>query len=148
MDGYPTHAVAHNLPFVILFGLGSAPSKPLEDIEAHYPLLQEKGIYISSDLPNVTGPAAEELSKCFYDFDAGDAAWSNRQGKGKHRSLGFTYRSVGRVGQTRLPSLYLPLTLLFYIYFIYFSVGSLKVLPSSVHKPQCSSMRPLTGTRP
>jgi hypothetical protein len=107
MDGYPAHAVTHNLPFVILFGLGSAPSNLLEDIEAHYPLLHEKGIYISSDLPSVTGPTAEELLKCFRDFDAKDAAWNSRPGKGKLGAVGFTYRSVGRVGQTPLPFAFL-----------------------------------------
>lgn len=100
MDGYPAHYVSHNLPFVILFGLGSTDPKPRDLIEDEYPLLQEKGIYISSDLPNVTGPAAEELQSCFHDFDAKDAAWNNRPGKGKMGTTGFTYRHVGRVGQT------------------------------------------------
>jgi len=102
MEGYPTHYVSHNLPFVILFGLGSTDPKPRDVIEDQYYLLQEKGIYISSDLPNVTGPAAEELLGCFHDFDAKDAAWNNRPGKGKMGTTGFTYRSVGRVGQTPL----------------------------------------------
>ena len=99
MDGYPAHYVAHNLPFVILFGLGSTDPKPRDPIENAFPLLHEKGIYISSDLPSVTGPAAQELLSCFHDFDAKDAAWNNRPGKGKMGTTGFTYRSVGRVGQ-------------------------------------------------
>ena len=97
MDGYPTHYVAHNLPFVILFGLDSTDIKPQDELEKSYPLLQEKGIYISSDLPNVSGSAAEDLLNCFHDFDAKDAAWNSRPGKGKLGTMGYTYRAVGRV---------------------------------------------------
>lgn len=104
MDGYPFHYVVHNLPFVVLFGLGSTAPGSRNALEEGYPLLQEQGIYISSDLPSVTGPAAEELLDCFHNFDAKDAAWNNRPGKGKLGTMGFTYRSVGRVGQTPLKS--------------------------------------------
>ncbi|MCJ1394716.1 hypothetical protein MMC18_007596 [Xylographa bjoerkii] len=96
MDGYPAHYVSHNLPLVILFGLGSTDPKPRDSIEEYYPLLQEKGIYISSDLPSVSGPAGQELLDSFHGFDAKDAAWNNRPGKGKMGAMGFTYRSVGR----------------------------------------------------
>ena len=106
MDGYPAYYVAHNLPFVVLFGLRNPSTdtggyhKLESQIEKDYPLLQEKGIYISSDLPNVAGDTAEDLLATFHDFDAKDAAWNNRPGKGKMGTMGFTYRTVGRVGQT------------------------------------------------
>ncbi|MCJ1401148.1 hypothetical protein MMC11_004360 [Xylographa trunciseda] len=96
MDGYPVHYVSHNLPLVILFGLGSTDPKPRDSIEERYPMLLEKGIYISSDLPSVSGPAGQEILDCFHDFDARDAAWNNRPGKGKMGAMGFTYRNVGR----------------------------------------------------
>ena len=98
MEGYPAHYVSHNLPFVVLFGLGSTEIVYPDPIEEKYPLLQEKGIYISSDLPSVIGLAADELLSSFRDFDAKDAAWNNRPGKGKMGTTGFTYRTVGRVG--------------------------------------------------
>ena len=108
MEGYPLHYVSHNIPFIILFGLGFPSPKPDPDLDPHshlhntsegeYPLLLEKGIYISCDLPNITGKAADELLHCFRDFDAKDAAWNNRPGKGKTGTMGFTYRCVGRVG--------------------------------------------------
>lgn len=100
MDGYPHHYVAHNLPFVVLFGLESTEINPQDEVEKTYPLLREKGIYISSDLPNVAGPPAESILSCFRDVDARDAAWNNRPGKGKVGTMGFTYRTVGRVSQT------------------------------------------------
>ena len=98
MDGYPTHYVSHNLPFIVLFGLGSTTPRQLSDVESEYPLLQEKGIYISSDLPSVTGSVAVELLESFQDFDARDSSWNSRPGKGKMGTMGFTYRTVGRVG--------------------------------------------------
>lgn len=99
MDGFPAHYVTHNLPFIILFGLGATEPGPASDIEKSYPLLQEKGIYISSDLPNVSGTTAAELLDSFREFDAKDATWNSRPGKGKMGTMGFTYRTVGRVGQ-------------------------------------------------
>ena len=98
MDGYPSHLVSHNIPFIILFGLKPSVSNSCDAAEEEYPLLQENGIYISSELPNITGAVADDLLECFQNFDAKDAAWNNRPGKGKMGTMGFTYRSVGRVG--------------------------------------------------
>ena len=109
MDGYPAHYVSHNLPLVILFGLGFTDPKPRDNIEEQYPLLQEKGIYISSDLPSVSGSVGQELLNCFHDFDAKDAAWNNRPGKGKMGAVGFTYRSVGRVRRMLFQYYYLSM---------------------------------------
>ena len=100
MEGYPADYVGHNLPFVVLFGLGSTEARPLLDAERSYPFLPEKGIYISCDLPNVTGPVADQLLASFHEFDARNASWNSRPGKGKMGTMGFTYRTVGRVGQT------------------------------------------------
>ena len=100
MDGYPADYVGHNLPFVVLFGLGSTHARPLLEAERDFPLLQEKGIYISCELPNVTGSVADQLLGSFHEFDARNASWNNRPGKGKMGTMGFTYRTVGRVGQT------------------------------------------------
>ena len=106
MDGYPADYVGHNLPFVVLFGLGSTAPRPLSDAEKDFPYLTEKGIYISCDLPNVAGEVADQLLSSFHEFDARDASWNNRPGKGKMGTMGFTYRTVGRVGQTPLQLAY------------------------------------------
>ena len=100
MEGYPNHYVEHNLPFVALFGLGPTDRPRFEKAEKAYPLLKERGIYISSELPNIAGPAAEELLGGFQEFDARHASWNGRPGKGKMGTMSFTYRAVGRVGQT------------------------------------------------
>ena len=96
MDAYPQNYTSHNVPLVVLSGLGTTKS---DGAEARYPLFQEKGIRISSESPNVSGPEVKELSECFRDFDARDAAWNHRPSKGKMGSMSFTYRHVGRVGQ-------------------------------------------------
>lgn len=97
MDGYPAHTVSHNLPLVVLFGLGTPDPTASDEIETQYPLLQQKGFRISSELPDVTGAFAERLLNGFLDFDARHAAWNNRPDQYKLGSAGFTFRSVGRV---------------------------------------------------
>ena len=99
MDGYPVEYIGHNLPFVILYGIGSTDPKPLLQAEKDFPLL-EKGPYISSELPNVTGPVADQVLRSFHEFGARDASSKARPGKERMGNMGFTYRTVGRVGQT------------------------------------------------
>lgn len=97
MEGYPPHYVAHNLPLVALSGLGTPDPNAFDEIERGYSILQDGGLRITSELPDVTGFKAEDLLNCFREFDADGAAWNNRPGQGKLGSIGFTYRIVGRV---------------------------------------------------
>ena len=97
MDGYPRNYTSHNVPLVVLSGLGRTSTS--DGTEARYPLFQEKGVRISSESPSISGSGAEELSECFRDFDARDAAWNHWPSKGKMGTMSFTYRHVGRVGQ-------------------------------------------------
>ena len=103
MDGYPPQYVEHNLPLIILTGLGRRDDGVFQRAEEAYPLLRDHGIYISSEVPNVPPDVAEELLGGFRDFDARDASWNGRPGKGKMGTMGFTYRAVGRVGQAPYP---------------------------------------------
>ena len=96
MDGYPGHYISHNVPLIVLSGLGTASTS--DGAEVRYPLFQEKGVRISSESPSISSREAEELSTCFRDFDARDAAWNRRPSKGKMGTMSFTYRHVGRVG--------------------------------------------------
>ena len=96
MDGYPKHYTSLNVPLIVLSGLGTATAN--DGAEIRYPLFQEKGVRISSESPSVSGPEVDELSACFKDFDARDAAWNHRPSKGKMGTMSFTYRYVGRVG--------------------------------------------------
>ena len=97
MDGYPAHYIAHNIPLILLSGLGTPDPNAFDETEQQYALLQEDGIRIASELPDVTGKTAEELLNCFQEFDAQDATWNHRPGPGKLGSTGFAHRCVGRV---------------------------------------------------
>lgn len=95
MEAYPSAFVAHNVPLVILSGLGSQPPHGHDPV--HYPLLGEKGIKITSESPAVTGPSAEELLSIILELDAQDAAWNGRPGRGKMGTMGFKIKAIGKV---------------------------------------------------
>ncbi|MCJ1308094.1 hypothetical protein MMC25_001745 [Agyrium rufum] len=97
MDAYPSHYISHNVPLIVLSGLAPITSSPgQDDLEKSYPLLEEKGVWIAAQTLEVVGEEAEELLRCFNDFDARDASWNHRPGKGKMGTMSFTYRKVGR----------------------------------------------------
>lgn len=85
MDGYPPAFVAHNVPLVVISGLGSTH----DQVRAH-----ENGIRISSELPLVESEDAEALLKHFKTGDASDLAWNGREHSGRNK---LRVKSVGRV---------------------------------------------------
>lgn len=95
MEAYPSSFVAHNVPLVVLYGLGSQSPHGHEQVP--YPLLEEKGTRITSELPPVTGPNAEELLGIFLELDAQHAAWNGRPGRGKMGTMGFKIKAIGKV---------------------------------------------------
>jgi trafficking protein particle complex subunit 11 len=97
MDAYPPYLVGHNVPLVALSGLGTPDPNAFDEVERQYASLQDGGQRIAAELPDVTGARAEDLLDCFQEFDARDAAWNSRPGRGKMGSMGFTYRILGRV---------------------------------------------------
>ncbi|KAH6678509.1 Gryzun, putative trafficking through golgi-domain-containing protein [Halenospora varia] len=84
MDGYPPAFVAHNVPLVVISGLGSTH----DQVRAH-----ENGIRISSELPLVKSEDAEALLKHFKTGDASDLAWNGREHSGRNK---LRVKSVGR----------------------------------------------------
>ena len=97
MEAYPKDYIAHNLPLIILSGLGSADEDASQT--ASYPLLHENGFRITSDLPPVTGSNAEQLKHSFLDADASNAPWNGRHDKDRLHNTGFRVKEAGRVGQ-------------------------------------------------
>ena len=95
MDAYPSEYIVHDLPLVVLSGLGQPEpdSRPGDD------LLLDGGYPVVSDLPPVTGERADQLLQDFHSHDGKDAAWNARAGKGNGVASGFAIRAVGRVGQ-------------------------------------------------
>ena len=97
MDAYPPEYVAHNLPLVVLSGLGD--KSKLRNIQRTHRLLQGSGTPIDSEIPTVTGECAERLLQEFLKADASDAPWNSRPVKSRGNLTGFRVRAVGRVGQ-------------------------------------------------
>jgi hypothetical protein len=101
MDAYPPEYVQHNLPFIVISGLGNnkelAPPPPVQNV-----LPGRAATNISSDLPPVTGKYAEALLQDFLSADSTSAPWNGRESGRKGLAHGFRIRAVGRVGR-RLP---------------------------------------------
>ncbi|KAF2189658.1 hypothetical protein K469DRAFT_736937 [Zopfia rhizophila CBS 207.26] len=95
MDAYPLDYVLHNLPFVVLSGLDSAPElesrSPIQDV-----LPGGATTTLSSEIPPVTGERAQQLLQEFLNVDGRDAPWNGRLGTRRGNLIGFRLRAVGR----------------------------------------------------
>ncbi|OCK78926.1 hypothetical protein K432DRAFT_355870 [Lepidopterella palustris CBS 459.81] len=95
MDAYPPEYVTHNLPLVIISGLGSDPE--LETLPPIHDVLPGRGTTdISSELPPVTGERANQLLQEFLSTDGRDAPWNARQSNRKGSLIGYRLRAIGR----------------------------------------------------
>ncbi|KAK5010082.1 hypothetical protein LTR60_005043, partial [Cryomyces antarcticus] len=89
MEAYPPSYVQHNLPLILLSGLGSTP-----DSDAPFPDRSEPSS--NSHLPPVTGERAEQLLQDFRNADGSDWPWNDRPHKSKAGLIGYKLRAVGR----------------------------------------------------
>ncbi|TKA65390.1 hypothetical protein B0A49_10515 [Cryomyces minteri] len=89
MEAYPSSYVQHNLPLVLLSGLGSTP-----DSGPSFPDRSEPST--NSHLPPVTGERAEQLLQDFRNADGSDWPWNDRPHKSKAGLIGYKLRAVGR----------------------------------------------------
>lgn len=88
MDGYALAYVAHNIPLLVVSGLGFLP--PDEST------LNDLGTRITSEFPVVDSPDAQVLLRHFRDNDARGFAWNSREHNGRNK---FRVKAVGRVIQ-------------------------------------------------
>ena len=88
MDGYAPAYVAHNIPLLVVSGLGSAPHAGIR--------LHNGDTHISSEIPPVESEVARALLRHFEDSDASDLAWNGREHNGRNK---FRVKIVGRVFQ-------------------------------------------------
>jgi hypothetical protein len=65
MEAYPEYSLTHNLPLVLLSGLGSDNDSANEPPEKARSVLQEGGFRIRTDYPQLTIDAAQALVKAF-----------------------------------------------------------------------------------
>ncbi|KAK7555039.1 Gryzun, putative trafficking through golgi-domain-containing protein [Phyllosticta citricarpa] len=93
MDAYPLPYVEHNLPFVVLSGLGS--DTLINSSYEPHTLLKDRGIEIDSAVPVVSGDRALQLRQEFLNADGRDAPW-NSLPKNRGDIKGFRVKAVGR----------------------------------------------------
>jgi hypothetical protein len=86
MDGYAPAYVAHNVPLLVVSGLGSPPKDDTK--------LQVGGARIISEIPSVESDDAQTLLRHFEDSDASNLAWNGREHNGRNN---FRVKVVGRV---------------------------------------------------
>jgi hypothetical protein len=101
MEAYPPEYVQHNLPFIVLSGLGTT-----QELDAPPPVsnvLPGRAVTtITSETPPVTGKHAEALLQDFLSADGTNAPWNGRTHGRKDLAHSFRIRAVGRVGQYTL----------------------------------------------
>lgn len=85
MDGYAPAYVDHNVPFLVVSGLGSAAQETPN---------QENGVRIASEIAPVESDDAAALLRHFKASNASDLAWNSREYGGRNR---FKVKLVGRV---------------------------------------------------
>lgn len=91
MDIYPEDYINHNLPLVILSGLGSQQPFSIEESRSSYPLLED-GFQISCGLPPVLSPLGDLLLENFLELGTESGSWIGRRDQNA-----FQVRAVGRV---------------------------------------------------
>ncbi|KAI1177997.1 Gryzun, putative trafficking through golgi-domain-containing protein [Nemania sp. FL0916] len=91
MDDYPDGSLDHNIPFLVVSGLGANLNGPL----LTDPELRERGILVRSELPsiNIDGREARTILRAIREADATELPWRPREGSRRHR---FKIRTVGR----------------------------------------------------
>lgn len=87
MDGYATAYVAHNLPLLVVSGLGADPSSTNAR-------LKEGGVIITSDIAPLESEDAQCILKCFKENDAEKLPWNGYEHGEKKK---FKVKVVGRV---------------------------------------------------
>lgn len=95
MEAYPPDFVVHNLPFIVLSGLGV--SKELEPAASAQHVLPGRAVTtISAESPPVTSECSSELLDEFLSADGTNAPWNGRNFNRRGLTHGFRIRAVGR----------------------------------------------------
>ena len=96
MDAFPPAYVEHNLPFIVLSGLGSQDE--LDPPPSVYNVLPGRAaVRTSSEIPPVTGERAGQLLQDFLSADGTNAPWNAQGSSRRDLAPSFRIRAVGRV---------------------------------------------------
>ena len=98
MEAFPEDYVAHNLPLILLSGIGHGEQATPGSTERSRNLLQEGGFRIRTDLPSLTDPASEHLLQTFLSFDSTNRISKSKDVPVKDNPGAFKIKRVGRVG--------------------------------------------------
>jgi len=94
MDGYAPAYVAHNIPYLVVSGLG------VHEKEA---ARKDGGVRISSEIPPLETEDAIALLKYFKENDGTNLPWNGREHTGRNK---FRVKTTGRVS-----TLYMKMTI-------------------------------------
>jgi hypothetical protein len=98
MDAYPPEYVLHNLPFIVLSGLGTAPElEPRHSFQDRLP--GRATSTVSAETPQLTGDRAQQLLQEFLSHDSTRTPWEAHGLDRRDTLAKFRMRAVGRVGQ-------------------------------------------------
>ncbi|KAI0421624.1 Gryzun, putative trafficking through golgi-domain-containing protein [Xylaria grammica] len=89
MDGYPPGSLDHNVPFLVVSGLGTNTAKPLPAD----PELRERGILVRSELSPVDTREARIILRFIQEADATSLPWQSRETSKRYK---FKIRTIGR----------------------------------------------------
>lgn len=104
MEDFPTEYRVHNLPLVLLSGLGQ-PENAGNNIQQ--PPRQESGTRLAFASPECKGQKAKLLLQQFSKHDGSDRAWNAGSLPGPQGNMKYCMKPIGRVG-TRQDSLITP----------------------------------------
>lgn len=88
MDGYGPACVAHNVPLLVISGLGQHSKEAIR---------KDGGVRIASEIPVVESDDAATLLKHFRESDATNLPWNGREHSARNK---FKIKIVGRVVKT------------------------------------------------
>ncbi|KAI0839829.1 Gryzun, putative trafficking through golgi-domain-containing protein [Hypoxylon sp. FL0890] len=89
MDAYPAGSLDHNVPFLFVSGLSSAPTKSAPTD----PVLREQGALVRSELPPIESREAKIILRCIRDRDATSLPWNSWDTSRRYK---FKIRTIGR----------------------------------------------------
>ncbi|KAI1777074.1 Gryzun, putative trafficking through golgi-domain-containing protein [Hypoxylon cercidicola] len=89
MDGYPAGSLDHNVPFLAVSGLSTAPTKPL----ITDPVLREQSILVRSEVPPIDTREAKAILRYIQETDASGLPWHSRDNSRRYK---FRIRAIGR----------------------------------------------------
>lgn len=99
MESFPDDFVLHNLPLILLSGLGHDDDPTsLQQAQRSTSLLQDGGFRIRTETPPLTDPVAQHLLQTFLGFDASNAGTNGKKTFVRASPLAFKIQKVGRVG--------------------------------------------------